>query len=612
MIYVGVGPYCEYFSAFANIAKSYLSANFFLFFLFRIIFLPSLSLFYLVVIAIMMYIPFFPTSSVKHAPALLLVFASLLLSACSASHQSAASSDNPLKRKPITEVSEHQLARESRLIEAKMQAEAGNVAEARHRFYSLSSGPDECSAAHYELGQLMLQDGQLDSALFHVQRAAQLEPSNIWYYLLLADIYEELDDAERSIATWEHIVSLQPDKIEYYYQLSNAYLLDDDITHAIEVLNRVEKKYGITETISLQKEKLWSAMGMNDKALAEIEALAKTMPDNTKYSAILAEHFMRNKDYKRAKPFYDDILSAHPDDEYIHISLANYYKLTGDPSRAFNELLTGFANPNLDCDSKLQILSSFYSDDEFYNTYAPTSFLLLDTLRIQCADNERFTLFYGDVLMRRGNYAGAFDCFQNYLVVDSSQYELWEAILICGTMSSANDTLMLSYAQRCSRLFPLHILPLFVQASIAYERDDYNEALRHLNRCMKIGFRKGYLEADAYSLAAMCHYQLGNIELSWNFFDQCLRVTPDDLTVLNNYAYFLSEHKVRLNDAERMSKRTIVAEPDNPTFLDTYAWILHQMGRDREALSFIRRALDNSPSASDTLQQHFKIISDAQ
>ena len=80
---------------------------------------------------------------------------------------------------------------------------------------------------------------------------------------------------------------------------------------------------------------------------------------------------------------------------------------------------------------------------------------------------------------------------------------------------------------------------------------------------------------------------------------------------MNNYAYYLSEQGMKLEEAERMSKTTIDAEPDNATYLDTYAWVLHKMGRNAEALTYMERAIKADKSNSETLRDHYETIKNA-
>ncbi len=84
-------------------------------------------------------------------------------------------------------------------------------------------------------------------------------------------------------------------------------------------------------------------------------------------------------------------------------------------------------------------------------------------------------------------------------------------------------------------------------------------------------------------------------------YERILELDPGNLLVLNNYAYHLATHKGDLQRAERMSAVTIREEPDNPVYLDTYGWVLHQQGQDELALFYLRRAQQNLQAGSGTL-----------
>ena len=79
---------------------------------------------------------------------------------------------------------------------------------------------------------------------------------------------------------------------------------------------------------------------------------------------------------------------------------------------------------------------------------------------------------------------------------------------------------------------------------------------------------------------------------------------PSNILVLNNYAYYLSEEGRELDKAEQMSLRAIKAEPDNATYLDTYAWILYKQKRYAEAWEYIDKALSADSQPSDVLYEH--------
>ena len=530
---------------------------------------------------------------------------------CKSGKNAGAVSERRFERPPLVEVDEGQLAEEAMVAEAKMQFEAGNQEAAEKLYRKLLNQNPACAAAHYELGRIMQESHRDDSALYHLHRASELMPTNIWYQRMLAGMYGLRQEWDNKAAVEERIVELQPDKPNNYYELADTYLHAGRTEKSIATLNRAEARFGITEPVSLQKQQLWESLGEQKKAMKEIEALATTIPHDMKYNAIIAESYMRQKDYAHAKPFYDNIARNNPDDEYIHFSLANYYKLTGDMGKAMDELETGFLNPKMDCGSKLKILATFFSSEDFYRTYAPRTFALTDTLVSHCDDSMAYALFYGDMKMRQGKYDEAYGLLRTHLRHDSSQYEAWEALLICESMLKDKDSIQRLDARRAKELFPLHLLPRYLTAVGAYEEKRYDDAIADAEYCRKLGFRNGYLEGECYGLLSECYYLTGQYEKAWDCFEQYLKLYPDDWGMMNNYAYFLAERESdpeRLKQAERMSRRTVEAEPENATFLDTYAWVLHKLGRDREALPYMRQAIENDKKGSETLKEHYKTI----
>jgi tetratricopeptide (TPR) repeat protein len=74
---------------------------------------------------------------------------------------------------------------------------------------------------------------------------------------------------------------------------------------------------------------------------------------------------------------------------------------------------------------------------------------------------------------------------------------------------------------------------------------------------------------------------------------------------LNNYAYYLSEHDLELEKAKNMSLKTIKSEPDNSTYLDTYAWILYKMKDYDNALKYIEKSVLKGGSGSSVIMEHY-------
>ncbi len=407
-----------------------------------------------------------------------------LLTSCASHREAVPATDSPYHRKPLVEVTEAQLKTEAQQIDATTQLLIGKPQEAVAGYHKILQSTPDYAPAHYELGKVYLSVGWLDSALYHTRQAFQAQSDNLWYELQLAEIYERQQDSKNLTATWEDIVRRNPDRPDLYYDLSNAYLRTNDVTASIEVLDRVEKRFGITEAVSLQKQKLWTAIQKPEKARKELEKLSEAMPTESRYSAILAESYMAEKNYGKALQYYQRILAADPADEDIHISLASCYLAMGDMSQAYRHLRSGVLHPDLSCSNRLTYLTEFLRNEPFFAAYSKPCLLLADTVAQQCQGESDHALLYGHFLAAQGRHAEAAVQFAKRLETDKSQYEVWEALLYCESMTG--DTLLLDHARQAAELFPLHLYPYLILSMEYHKRGDCQQAKVYLDRCLMV------------------------------------------------------------------------------------------------------------------------------
>ena len=105
--------------------------------------------------------------------------------------------------------------------------------------------------------------------------------------------------------------------------------------------------------------------------------------------------------------------------------------------------------------------------------------------------------------------------------------------------------------------------------------------------------------AEMYSIMGEVLHEMGREREAFAAYDSCLVYQSDNASCLNNYAYFLSLRSENLDRAEEMSFRSLRLEPNNKTYLDTYAWILFMKERYAEAQAFIDRVCP--PDSADSV-----------
>lgn len=65
---------------------------------------------------------------------------------------------------------------------------------------------------------------------------------------------------------------------------------------------------------------------------------------------------------------------------------------------------------------------------------------------------------------------------------------------------------------------------------------------------------------------------------------------PQDPEIANALGFTLADHRQDLPHAEQLIRQALMAQPDNPSMLDSLAWVRYQRGAPREALPILERA----------------------
>ena len=106
-----------------------------------------------------------------------------------------------------------------------------------------------------------------------------------------------------------------------------------------------------------------------------------------------------------------------------------------------------------------------------------------------------------------------------------------------------------------------------------------------------------YLYAEAL-------YRLNDFTRSDSLFESLIAEDPENHIVLNNNSYYLAERGEKLEMARAWSKKTIMENPANATFIDTYAWILYRLEDYEGAEKYILKALEKGGASDPEVNEH--------
>ncbi len=520
----------------------------------------------------------------------------MLFTACSSVKEG--SKSNPQKLSQKEAIHEADL-----FAKGVIQKEAGNTKQALDFFSkALETDPND-PAALYEKAKLLSVYGRNAEAYELAKKAVVLDGKNRWYKAAFGKIARQEGKYNEYVKAYEELVEQYPDDLNFLNELAYAYVFTGKYKKAVDEYNKIEEQVGITEPLIMQKVKIYSQLGDYQSGVKEYEKLIKSNPQETRYYALLAEYCAQNKMDDKAIWAYQQIEEINPNDPYVHISLADFYRKRNNLQKSFEELKAGMANKHLDLQTKIKLLSTYYSGslDEIQKKQA----LELSQILIKVHPDEPMAKsLNASLLYQNEKYKQARRLTLEVLEQDSLNYTVWEQLLFCD-MYLNNYKNLAHESDNVIDLFPNQPLPYLMNGIAYYQLKQYEKAANSLETGKEFVAGNQQLLEEFYNYLGEIYYQLKNYDACFQAYDKVLSINPENSIVLNNYAYYLSLQKINLTKAERMARHAVNLDPKNVNNIDTYAWVLYQQGNYKQALNWQEEAINNGGDTNGTVLEHY-------
>ncbi len=457
----------------------------------------------------------------------------------------------------------------------------------------------------YELAMFQLQRNRPEKAVEMLKSAVAHSDDNFTYRMTLAGLYRNLGMYGEASDSYEELVKRYPDKSELNYYLADALTQEGEIGAAIDAYNVLESTMGMNETLSLQKFKLYQTLKQPDKAFEEIEKLANKYPMNARYRLLMGDLHLENEETEKALACYQQAHEIDPDDPRYIVSMANYYDQTGDKDAAEQEIRDALVNEKLDVETKVGILSRYVQRLQQTQQGIENANSLFQTLLDQHPEDTELKLMYGSLLMAQQKEEEAKFQFQLVTEMEPSNEGAWQQLLNI-SLKGEDIPEVIRICTRCKELFPEAPEYYFYLGIGYYMQEKYQESLDTYYAGLKIiPEGNGVVKSNFYGQIGDLYYQMEKMDEAYKAYDEALKYNENNAPVLNNYSYFLTLDKKDLKKAERMAAQCIKLEPDNATYLDTYAWVFFVQGNYTLAKIYIENALSKDKTNSAELVDHY-------
>lgn len=491
------------------------------------------------------------------------------------------------------------------------------------------------AANAYGMNRLLVRTDTLQSKA-ELLRSLKLMRSFVDTYIadqneskMYAYLAGRLDTITEAVRIYERLDSVYPSNNAIMMQLSEAYMQAHQERDAIDVLNRYERSQGKSPQVSLKKMSYLLAAGDTVGAIDEATDLINSNRREPTYRLLKGNLYevIGNNDSTLA--YYNQAEEIDPTNGSVKIALANYYRTIGDSVAFDNKMYEALLSEDFMLDEKISFLQEYLQS--LLNDKSDTSrgdhlfSVLMEQYPHEATVLDLSARYNG----AKGDYKKAEEQIRYAIDQDPSNVEYWGQLMRYQLADDRAADAMKSYELAKTHIeIPEGIELMYASAAVT-EKDfitaekAYADLIHQTSPDLPLTDSvtdtklRASLDFDGltrlsslYTMLGDMYYSADDLAKTFKAYDNALFFYSSNPLTLNNYAYFLSETGGDLDRALEMSRKSLDQDPENDTYLDTFAWVLFKKKDYKEALEYQQKALELAEAAGEPAAEYYHHMGD--
>lgn len=458
--------------------------------------------------------------------------------------------------------------------------------------------------AHFQLAQIFTGTAKLEEAEKEAAEAVKLDESNKWYLEMLASVYMNRGKTKEATELFKALCVKFPNNPNYFLNLAFLQSKTGQYEAAIKTFDQFEKNFGLDENVSIEKKNLYLRLNKFSEAANEIHKLVTEYPGETEYMLMEAELYRANRMKEKAIELYKKILAHEPDNAQALLALADLGMQGGNEQQSFDNIKKVFANDKVDVDTKIKILFPYLQYWDLQQNKHAQAFELAQILTATHPNQAKAFAIQGDLYYINASYDTALTSYLKSLDLNKDIFQVWQQVMLIYNQKKdwANTIKICTEAME---LFPNQPVIYLFKGGAEMQSKENEKAVKSFLKGEKMSADNDKLRAQFFANLGDAYHNMDRYTESDSAYDRSLKYDSENSYVLNNYSYYLSLRKTKLEKAKQMSAYSNKLEPGNSSFLDTYAWILFQLNDFTGAKEWQEKALKAGGDKSGTILEHY-------
>jgi tetratricopeptide (TPR) repeat protein len=463
----------------------------------------------------------------------------------------------------------------------------GRTELAMELYERLTKDPVYRETALYQLARMHFEKNQILQAFDLASLGVDSYPANLWLLRIQAQSAKSIGDFKTAGRSFEILYSSAPHQPEYLFEGYSTYLEGRLFQEALDVLSKIENLEGTTPELVQDRARLY--LQLNDAKAAErcFKTAIDNVPDVPEYRGLLSQYYDGNGKTKKAFKVLSRAVEVFPENGALHMELARMAQKMDYTEAAFYHMEQGLLLDGVPLEDKVPVMLSIYENREnpSFRALFDRVFPVLETTY---SGRIELLLLTAQIHIQNERWQEALEGYLTAISMNPINYAFYQMAYSLSQEIGDLDG-QIALLERIEESFNADE---DVLEGLVYEY--YN--VGRWASCARLATERAEMTLDPevagnlYALAGTAWFQLDSFELGTVAYEKALDQERSP-TTLNNYAWDLATHERNLEVALQLTVECNASVALEPTFLDTWAWVLYKMGRYAEAQVKIELAL---------------------
>jgi len=454
---------------------------------------------------------------------------------------------------------------------------------------------------YYAKSLLYAQARNFDVALPAAEEAVKISPENILYNNHLLELYKSKGDFASAVELLDEFIKKQPNNPQVYREKIMMQHAGKKSEDALKTYEETKAKFGETDTLDVLKAEILMDMDRPREANEVLQQWRKKKSPIRQVYSSLSYILMDEKKPKDALNVLEEGLSTTKDD-LLYLDMADANMAMKKGSQAFENIKKAFQSDAVTFIDKHRVMMNLVNNNKDFTKDQLQD--LANTLVLKHPRMPDSHMFKGDILWMRGDLDQAKSLYLTTVSMNPQHVDAWRKLINVELAQNKLDEAIVDGKEALSHNPGNVIITYFVGVAYMMKKDTNNARL-FLERALdQSGNENDFVKSMIYGGLGDLYHEIKMESASEVAYDEAIKLDSNNVTVMNNAAYYLSLQKKDLEKAAEYAKKANEMEPNSGTFQDTYAWVLFQQGKYQEALVWIEKAIKNS-EPSGVLFDHY-------